>query len=188
MPAPEGSTHEPQTCDDGSALGRSPARPPPPRWREDFPIHSKNDDYITRREFAKLLTLGSALLAGASAVIAAVGRWIRKPAHITSGVFIGTASSIRTGSSILFRYPSDEDPCILVRTQSGNLRAYSQVCTHLSCAVVHRPEADSFFCPCHQGHFSATEGRPTGGPPTRQLPRIWIEQRGDELYAVGKDN
>jgi arsenite oxidase small subunit len=158
------------------------------RWREDFPIRAELDEYITRREFVKFLTLGSALLVGANAVIAAVGKWIRKPARITAGVHIGKASSLRTGDSVLFRYPADDDPCILVRTQNGVLRAYSQVCTHLSCAVVHRPEADSFFCPCHHGHFSANEGHPTGGPPTRRLPRIWIEQRGDDLYAVGKDN
>jgi len=158
------------------------------RWREDFPIRAELDEYITRREFVKFLTLGSALLVGANAVIAAVGKWIRKPARITNGVHIGTASSIRTGDSVLFRYPAEDDPCILVRTQNGVLRAYSQVCTHLSCAVVHRPEADTFFCPCHHGYFSANEGHPTAGPPTRRLPRIWIEQRGDDLYAVGKDN
>jgi Rieske Fe-S protein len=163
-------------------------RPRLQRWREDFPIRAELDEYITRREFVKFLTLGSALLVGANAAIAVVGQWFRKRARITAGVHIGTASSIRTGDSILFRYPAEDDPCILVRTQNGVLRAYSQVCTHLSCAVVHRPEADSFFCPCHHGHFSANEGHPTGGPPTRRLPRIWIEQRGDELFAVGKDN
>jgi Rieske Fe-S protein len=163
------------------------ANPPPPRYREDFPVEVENDQYIKRREFARLLTIGSALLVGANAIIAAVGQWMRKPARTGEGVFVAKASSIATGSSLLFRYPTDRDPCILLRNQSGVLRAYSQVCTHLSCAVIHRPEADHLFCPCHHGSFSASEGRPLSGPPTRRLPRIWIEQRDDDLYAVGKD-
>jgi Rieske Fe-S protein len=128
----------------------------PPRWREDFPIEVERDDYIKRREFARLLSIGSALLVGANAVIAAVGKWIRRPARTGDSVFVARASSIATGASILFRYPTAEDPCILLRTQSGVLRAYSQVCTHLSCAVIHARDEDSLLCPCHHGAFSAS--------------------------------
>jgi arsenite oxidase small subunit len=158
------------------------------RWQEDFPTNTQDDQYIVRREFAKALTAGSALLVGGNAAIAAVGTWFRRPGRMDAEVHVGNASEIPTGGSILFRYPTHEDPCILVRTQSGVLRAYSQVCTHLSCAVVHKPDQGSLFCPCHRGNFSADDGRPIAGPPTRRLPRIWIEQRGDELYAVGKDS
>ena len=34
-----------------------------PRWREDFPVRWDEDHYMTRRELAKFLTLGSGLLA-----------------------------------------------------------------------------------------------------------------------------
>jgi nitrite reductase/ring-hydroxylating ferredoxin subunit len=97
------------------------------------------------------------------------------------------ASGIPEGGSLLFRYPTESDPCILVRTSDGRLEAYSQVCTHLSCAVVHRPEDDSLVCPCHNGCFSASSGQPTAGPPTRRLPRIRLEQIGDVVFAVGVD-
>ena len=159
----------------------------PPRWREDFPIDWERDNYITRRELAKFLALGSALLAGASAVIAVVGNWVRRVARPWTRARIGLASTIPTGGSLLFRYPTAEDPCILVRTNDGTLKAYSQVCTHLSCAVVHRRESQTLFCPCHHGYFSVSEGRPTAGPPTRRLPQIRLEQRGDEIFAVGKE-
>ena len=43
------------------------------QWRQDFPIRWDNDHYVTRRELAKFLTLGSALLAGANVVMAAMG-------------------------------------------------------------------------------------------------------------------
>jgi Rieske Fe-S protein len=158
-------------------------KPEKPRWRRDFPIGWENDQYVSRRELAKFLTLGSGLLVGANALIALVGRFRRPPA--TPALRIEGASALAAGQSLLFRYPTDEDPCILVRMRDGRFAAYSQVCTHLSCAVVHRAESDSLLCPCHLGSFSCTEGLPTAGPPTRRLPRIRIETRGDELWAVG---
>jgi nitrite reductase/ring-hydroxylating ferredoxin subunit len=154
-----------------------------PRWRSDFPVRWENDHYVTRRELAKFLTLGSALLVGANALIALVGRFRRRPAAPARPIAGGAA--LAPGGSLLFRYPTDEDPCILVRRSDGSFAAYSQVCTHLSCAVVHRADRDSLFCPCHFGSFSCAEGRPTAGPPTRRLPRIRIERRGGDLWAVG---
>jgi Rieske Fe-S protein len=156
---------------------------PAPQWREDFPIQWERDHYVTRRELTKFLTLGSGLLAGASAAIAAVGL-LRRPAPAPRKR-VGTANDVPPGGSLLFRYPTDEDPCILVRLKDGRLAAYSQVCTHLSCAVVHRPEEEALFCPCHHGVFSEGEGRPVAGPPSRRLPRVRIEQSGDDLFAVG---
>jgi Rieske Fe-S protein len=157
------------------------------RWREDFPIEWERDHYITRRELAKFLTLGSGLLAGMSTALAIVARWFRPPVAEGAAFFVARASTIPSGGSVLFRYPTADDPCILLRGRDGALRAFSQVCTHLSCAVVHRPAEDGLFCPCHHGWFDAASGIPTAGPPTRRLPRIRLEMRGDEIYAVGKE-
>ena len=85
----------------------------------------------------------------------------------------------------LFRYPTADDPCILVSDAAGRLDAFSQVCTHLSCAIVHRPDEQALACPCHKGSFSSTDGRPLAGPPTRRLPRIVIERRGGDILATG---
>ena len=156
-----------------------------PRWREDFPVQWEQDHYITRREFAKFLTLGSALLAGANALLAYIG--LRSGKKALQPLLIGLVSEISESGSLLFRYPTDQDPCILVRTSEGRLEAYSQVCTHLSCAVVHKPEDDALLCPCHRGLFSAASGQPIAGPPTRRLPRIRLERRGDEIFASGID-
>lgn len=162
-------------------------RPALPRWREDFPIAWERDHYISRRELAKFLTLGSALLAGLSAAVAVVGRWFSRVRFEGPEVRIANASAVAPGGSVLFRYPTDGDPCILLRGQDGAFRAYSQVCTHLSCAVVHRPERNGLFCPCHHGWFDAASGLPTGGPPTRPLPRIRLKVAGDEVLAVGRE-
>jgi nitrite reductase/ring-hydroxylating ferredoxin subunit len=156
---------------------------PRPRWREDFPVRWDDDNYVTRRELAKFLTLGSGLLAGANVLIAFIGLTRDIPAGPVRR--IAGVDDVPHGGSLLFRYPTDEDPCILVRDASGQFDAFSQICTHLSCAVVHQPADKTLGCPCHKGSFSSVDGRPVAGPPTRRLPRILIDQRGADLVATG---
>src|SRR5712692_4525534 len=93
------------------------------RWREDFPITWEADQYVTRRELTKFLTLGSCLLAGANAALAFVGHAGRPRKYEAKR--LGLASELPPGGSLLFRYPTEGDPCILVREKSGELKAYS---------------------------------------------------------------
>ena len=155
----------------------------PQRWRGDFPVRWDDDHYLTRRELARFLALGSGLLAITNLAIALVGRRVATSAG--PEMRIAAASVLAPGQSLLFRYPTDADPCILLRLRDGTLAAYSQVCTHVSCAVVHRSGEDALFCPCHRGAFDGHDGRPISGPPTRRLPRIRIEQRGVDVFATG---
>lgn len=161
-----------------------------PQWRQDFPIRWEDDHYVTRRDLAKFLTLGSALIAGANIAVALSVKRERKVAH--PEMRIASASALAAGSAVLFRYPTAADPCILVRTKGGALVAFSQVCTHLSCAVVYRSADDNLFCPCHSGVFECRAGeggaRPIAGPPERPLPRIVIEERDDDVWALGVES
>jgi nitrite reductase/ring-hydroxylating ferredoxin subunit len=156
---------------------------PRARWRQDFPVRWDEDNYMTRRELARFLTLGSGLLASANVLIAFIG--LTRPLREMTPARIATVDALPPGTSLLFRYPSADDPCILVRDATGRFDAFSQVCTHLSCAVVHAPASQTLECPCHKGSFSSADGRPIAGPPGRRLPRILIEQRGDDLFATG---
>lgn len=160
-----------------------PDAPPTPRWREDFPVRWDLDHYMTRRELAKFLTLGSGLIAGTNLLIALIGLTRQPPP--APQLRIASVNDVAPGTALLFRYPTAEDPCILVRETSGEFHAYSQVCTHLSCAVVYRAAERHLDCPCHRGAFASADGRPLAGPPTRPLPRIVIEQRGSDLVATG---
>src|SRR5436853_270159 len=103
----------------------------PARWREDFPIQWESDNYITRREMVKFLGLGSLLIAGANFVVAGVPH-LQKAAEYPAQR-IALVSLVPAGGSMLFNYPTAQEPCILVRDKAGDLVAYSQVCTHLSC-------------------------------------------------------
>ena len=59
----------------------------------------------------------------------------------------------------------------MIRTRDGKLLAYSQKCTHLSCAVVPELDEGILRCPCHEGIFDLSTGRNIAGPPPRPLPR-----------------
>ena len=154
-----------------------------PQWKKDFPIDWDGDHYVSRREMVKFLTLGSAILAGANWIVAWI--WHRHRAETFKAQLIGSVASLQRDRSMLFRYPTEKDPCIAVCMPDGQVVAYSQVCTHLSCAVIYKQQEEELFCPCHNGVFELKAGRPTAGPPTRPLPRIVLERRGDELFATG---
>jgi arsenite oxidase small subunit len=170
----------------------SPFEPPQPdvaaetpKWRTDFPIEWEGDHYVGRREMVKFLTLGSLLLASANWATVLADRLLRR--DVKKEMAIGSVSALDQSGSLLFRYPTDQDPCIAVRTADGKIQAYSQVCTHLSCAVYYSKADNKLLCPCHRGAFEVANGTPTGGPPTRPLPRIIVEQRGEALFAISKE-
>jgi Rieske Fe-S protein len=91
------------------------------------------------------------------------------------------------GGAKTFFYPTAAEPCILVRTAADSYAAYSQKCTHLSCAVYYEKESNRLACPCHQGYFAVADGAPVQGPPQRPLPRVRLENKGGQLIATGME-
>jgi len=154
-----------------------------PAWRQDFPIDWPQDQYVERRDFVKFLVLTSgAFTAGQFTIAAQSMLRERQPAGARR---VASLDELPVGGSIVFDYPAQHDSCVLVRRAEHDLVAYSQKCTHLSCAVIPKPDQGVLHCPCHEGVFDLTSGRPIAGPPTRPLPRILLEVRGRDVYAVG---
>jgi nitrite reductase/ring-hydroxylating ferredoxin subunit len=156
-----------------------------PKYQQDFPIEWEGDHYVSRREMVKFLTLGSLLLAFANWATAFARRLVRRDSSAVQ--LLGPASALDENGYLLFRYPTAESPCIALRTPQGSLVAYSQVCTHLSCAVIYDKADNQLACPCHRGIFDVDHGTPIAGPPTRPLPRVKLEQRGDRIFATGME-
>ena len=98
---------------------------------------------------------------------------------------IAAVDELPVGGAKTFTYPEDSTPRLLVRTGPGAFVAYDQQCTHLQCPVIPRFERRELHCPCHNGSFDLATGRPTGGPPRRPLPRVRLEVRGAQVFAVG---
>ena len=157
-----------------------------PLWSEEFSVHAAEDAYVLRRQFTKFLVLTSfSMLAGNTWI------WLRSlfadphPAH--PEVAVARSADVPPGGVKLFTYPTPNDPVILVRRPDGQLAAYSQKCTHLSCAVYYSAEQNRLECPCHEGYFSVETGRVLQGPPPRPLPRITLAERSGQIFATGVD-
>jgi nitrite reductase/ring-hydroxylating ferredoxin subunit len=71
---------------------------------------------------------------------------------------IALTGDIQVGGVKLFRYPTPREQCLLVRTGENEYVAYSQKCTHLSCAVYYSQDDNQLICPCHNGRFSIRDG------------------------------
>jgi Rieske Fe-S protein len=155
-----------------------------PAWRQDFPIDWPQDLYVERRDFMKFMVLTSAAFTAGQFWIAAQN-WYRKQTGQFPIQRIVGVDAIAVGDAVVFRYPDEGEPCLLVRLSQSEFVAFNQKCTHLSCAVVPRPGEGSFFCPCHEGRFDLRTGEPTAGPPRRPLTRVVLDVRGRDIYAVG---
>jgi nitrite reductase/ring-hydroxylating ferredoxin subunit len=154
-----------------------------PAWRHDFPIDWPQDQYVERRDFVKFLVLISGAFTAGQFTIVAQSMW-RSP-EPPEARLIGSLDALPVNGSIVFEYPRPHDICVLIRRGEADLVAYSQKCTHLSCAVIPKPDEGVLHCPCHEGVFDLASGRPIAGPPSRPLPRILLEIRGRDVYAVG---
>jgi len=108
--------------------------------------------------------------------------WRREPSFPRTAV--AGAAELPVGGVKVFSYPGPEDPCILVRTAQDAFAAYSQKCTHLSCAVYYDATEKRLECPCHQGFFSIADGSVLQGPPQRPLPRVVLRRDRDALIAI----
>ena len=155
-----------------------------PAWRRDFPIDWPEDEYVSRRELMKFMVLTSLALTVGQFWIAGRNWWSRRR-DAPPGRRVARLGEVPVGGALTFAYPGEHDDCFLVRTGERELVAYSQKCTHLSCAV--RPLVDRgvIHCPCHEGYFDLHSGRPIAGPPQRPLPVVHLELRGDEVYVTG---
>ena len=155
-----------------------------PAWRTDFPIDWPQDHYVERRDFMKFMVLTSLAFTVGQFWIAAQN-WARRRRAAPELAGVASVSEMPVGGTRIFSYPTEHDPCVLVRTADRSFVAYSQKCTHLSCAVVPDVDAGVIRCPCHDGLFDLTSGHPIAGPPRRPLSRVTLEVQGDRILASG---
>jgi Rieske Fe-S protein len=155
-----------------------------PAWRQDFPIDGPQDQYVERRDFVKFLTLTSLAFVVGQFWIAGKS-WLRGRELPPGAKRVVSTGDLAVGASIVFDYPELHDSCVLVRVSEAEYVAFSQKCTHLSCAVIPRPDEGVFHCPCHEGSFELRTGRVIAGPPPRPLPRIRLQINEGSIFAVG---
>lgn len=74
-------------------------------------------------------------------------------------------------------------PGIVLKTPSGELRAFSAACTHLGCIVQYRGDLSELWCACHNGHFDLN-GKNIEGPPPRPLEAFVVNARANQIVVT----
>lgn len=154
-------------------------------YQAEFPYERDDEAQVTRREFCNFLFLTSGALLVSTGGVAAKAAYDAAKVTNYSPMNIDGAAAMEPGSALNFRYPTEKDTAILVRTRDGQYYAYGQKCTHLTCPVYYAKEAGRLECPCHEGGFDVRTGAVLYGPPPRPLDRVVVEVRGGDVWATG---
>jgi cytochrome b6-f complex iron-sulfur subunit len=137
----------------------------------------------TRRGLVNWL-LGTSAAAFVVSVLYPIGRYLVPPrvgestaASVTLPI---KPDDVKPNTGQIFKFGSR--PGILLRTASGDLRAFSAVCTHLNCTVQYRADISHVWCACHNGHYD-TNGQNISGPPPRPLEPYVVNVRGNQIVV-----
>lgn len=150
-------------------------------WRREFPYPWDEDEVVTRRDTLHFLLAGSGALLLATGTLAILGA-LPKGSDVKV-VAIARENELAENAWKVFNYPDEYAQGILINLPGHGLVAYSDVCTHLSCAVLYRGDG-KLHCPCHEGLFDAATGQALAGPPVRPLPLIQLARQDGMIYAV----
>jgi Rieske Fe-S protein len=142
---------------------------------------------MSRKRFIDWL-LGTTVGGMLVAVLYPVVRYLVPPSAGESTVNSVTlsikASDVKPNSGQIFKF--GDKPGILIRTPSGELRAFTAVCTHLGCIVQYSSKESEIWCACHNGHYDL-HGRNISGPPPKPLAPYSVNVRGDQI-VVSKES
>lgn len=156
--------------------------------QRDFPYERDEEAQVTRREFCNFLAITSTALFIAAGGFGTKAIYDSQFIESLPQLKIDDASTLSPGESLNFRYPTEKDSAIVVRSREGQYFAYGQKCTHLSCPVYFAKENQRFECPCHEAGFDMKTGDVLYGPPPRPLDKITIEiKENGEVWAVGRE-
>ncbi|PXY43283.1 QcrA and Rieske domain-containing protein [Flavobacterium hydrophilum] len=151
-------------------------------WKKDFPIEKQLATSVSRRDFAKFLTLVSGGLMVGSGLVAAKA-YIYPKEELDGEHFVCKKHEVPVGGTRAFVIEGSTIPYILIHLENGEFMAYEQKCTHLSCSVFYKPGTGIIHCPCHEGSFDAKTGDVLAGPPPRALPKLDVFFKDDAVYV-----
>ena len=138
-----------------------------------------------RRTWIKAL-LGTGFTSSLVAFLYPVIRFMLPPPVPESSaneVVAGKITDLRPNSGRIFKFGSQ--PGLLIRTERGEWRALSAVCTHLNCTVQYRAVEHDIWCACHNGVYNL-EGHNVSGPPPRPLEEFEVHIRDNNVVVSRK--
>lgn len=145
------------------------------------------DDHLpnspSRRSFLDYL-LGFSAFATLGAIFYPILKFMVPPEVVEAqqnSVSVGKNAEIASNSGKIFKFGSK--PGIIIRTETGDLKAFSASCTHLDCIVQYDPGSKQIICACHNGIYDLT-GKNVSGPPPRPLEEFAVNVKGDEITVT----
>lgn len=136
-----------------------------------------------RRNFIDYL-LGSSAVATLAAIFYPILKFMIPPQVIeaqTNSVSVGKNAEVANNTGKIFKFGSK--PGIIIRTESGDLKAFSASCTHLDCIVQYDPSSKQIICACHNGKYDLS-GKNVSGPPPRPLEEFTVNVKGDDITVT----
>jgi len=136
----------------------------------------------TRRQFLDKI-LGVSAFATLAAIFYPVFRFMVPPNIVEAqqnSVLAAKTNEIANNSGKIFKFGSK--PGLIIRTQTGELKAFAATCTHLDCTVQYQPEAKNILCACHNGIYDIS-GKNVSGPPPQPLEEYVVNVTGDDIMV-----
>lgn len=133
-----------------------------------------------RRDFINLL-LGGSVVAFVGSIGYPIYNYLEPPAVEevkVSNIKIGKVDDMEKDSGKIVKFGNK--PVIVIRTQTGEYKAFSAICTHLDCIVQYKKEYGQIYCACHNGRYDLN-GKNVSGPPPAPLAKYNISIKGDEV-------
>ncbi|MFQ5664014.1 MAG: ubiquinol-cytochrome c reductase iron-sulfur subunit [Terriglobia bacterium] len=128
--------------------------------------------------------LGSGVLASLASVLYPILKFVLPPRSgelDTNTVVAARVGELSPNAGKIFRFGNH--PGLLIRLPDGTYRAFTAVCTHLSCTVQYRSRQHDIWCACHNGVYDL-HGRNVSGPPPRPLEHYDVHVRGEEIVVA----
>lgn len=136
----------------------------------------------TRRNFLNTL-LGIVSGIFVTFIIYPIYNYLKPPKDTTpkpTTVEVGKVDDLKPNSGKIFKFGNE--PGILIRTPSGELRAFTATCTHLACIVQYREDFEHIWCACHNGHYDL-RGINIAGPPPRPLTLFKVNEKNGKVFV-----
>ena len=136
---------------------------------------------VTRRDFVLVVTTLIGSMIGAVVGLPALAYLVSPAVKVQKSedwIPLGPLENFPAGSPTPFSFvrvkengwekTANSYGVYVVRGSGDTVTVLSNVCTHLSCRVTWKEDAQGYICPCHDANFDI-QGKVTAGPPPRPL-------------------
>ena len=150
---------------------------------------------VSRRDFATLVTGFVGALIGAMVGLPAIG-YLLSPAlkvqKSESRIALGPLENYPAGVPTLFSFTRSKvngwektvnSYGVYVLHTGAEVKAFSNICTHLSCRVTWKEDQQIYKCPCHDASFDI-HGAIIKGPQPKPLNEYPVSIEDGSLYMT----